>query len=335
MEPLLIAAWMIGTRLLLAVSIAIAIGRWIREDPAVAARFVVSTVLVVALGVLGVIVLLADGDAWMTVFFGLPAVSGAAAVLLSPRGEPASMRVGVGVMAVVLGSAMLVILGIEGVVCTLMASPLVFAMFFVGAAVGRVMRWGIDLGREARDHFRVRSVVAVALLLLLPGAKEIELRAGDRVRVEAVESTIRVAAPPDAVWAALEEIDAVHGPKPLLLRIGLPVPLRCEMEGDGVGARRTCFFDRGRIDEVVTVWDPPRRMELEITHWTLPGRHWLGYLDASYELREAAPGITEVTRVTTISSNLRPSWYWRPLEHVGVRSEHEYLLRHVKRSIEQ
>lgn len=108
----------------------------------------------------------------------------------------------------------------------------------------------------------------------------------------------------------------------------------CEMDGTGVGARRTCYFDVGRIEERVSVWDPPGRMELEIVHWTLPGRHWLGYQSASYELRAAGNGETEVTRITTITSNLRPAWYWRRLEHLGVRSEHGYLLRDVKRTLE-
>ena len=331
-EETLFAIWIVGSRIAFAIGIAAILRRWIRQDPALAGRFVVSTIFVVVLGVACVIVLVVDGDAWLTVFLGLPAVAGALAVLLSPGRTRASARIGIGVTAVVLASALLIVLGIEGMVCCLMASPLLALAYGFGTLLGFAIR-AVILS-ATKDDTALRSTAAGLLLLTLPGAKAVEFRRGDAVRIEAVESRVRIAAPPDAVWNALEEIDAVHGPKPLLLRIGLPVPTMCEMEGTGVGARRTCHFDRGRIDEVVSAWDPPHRMELEIVHWTLPGRHWLGYLSASYELRPADNGETEVARITTISSNLRPSWYWRPLEHLGVRAEHDYLLQDVKRRLE-
>lgn len=329
----LLVLFLVGSRIALAIGIAAILRRWIREDPALAGRFVVSTILVVVLGVTGVIVLVVDGDAWLTVFLGLPAVAGALAVLLSPGRTRASARIGIGVTAGVLASALLIVLGIEGLVCCLMASPLLALSYGFGTLFGFAIRAAILAA--TKDDTALRSTMAAVLLLALPGAKAVELSRADSVRVEAVESRLRIAAAPHTVWNALEEIDAVHGPKPFLLRIGLPVPTMCEMEGEGVGARRTCHFDRGRIDEVVSVWDPPRRMELEIVHWTLPGRHWLGYRSASYELRDAGNGETEVSRITTISSNLRPSWYWRPLEHLGVHAEHDYLLQDVKRRLEE
>lgn len=331
-EDFLFPIWIFGSRIAIAIGIAWILRRWIREDPALAGRFLVSTIFVVVLGVAGVIVLVVDGDAWLTVFLGLPAAAGALAVLLSPGRTRASARIGIGVTAGVLASALLIVLGIEGLVCCLMASPLLALSYGFGTLFGFAIRYAILA--TTKDDTALRSTIAGLLLLALPGAKAVELRRGDAVRLEAVESRILIDASPAAAWNALEEIDAVHGPKPFLLRIGLPVPTSCEMEGTGVGARRTCHFDRGRIDEIVSVWDPPRRMELEIVHWTLPGRHWLGYRSASYELRDAGNGKTEVARITTISSNLRPSWYWRPLEHLGVRAEHDYLLQDVKRRLE-
>jgi hypothetical protein len=41
-----------------------------------------------------------------------------------------------------------------------------------------------------------------------------------------------------------------------------------------------------------------------------------------------------ITRKTTIVSRLAPAWYWRPLEKIGVETEHEYLFEEVKRKIE-
>ena len=337
MGELGILLWVVLSRVAIAGAIVFVLTQWPRREPRVLRHLVVSTVLVTAAGVAGVIVLLGNGDAWLAVFFGLPAVAGAASVLLGPRGGYSS-RVGAGVTGIVLTSSMLILLGLEGLVCCLLAFPLLAASYaggvLVGVGVGFVLRAGIALCWPGRDDTTVRGVATALLLVALPGAKDLELHRATGARVEPIESRIRITATPPQIWAALEEIDAVHGPKPLLLRIGLPVPTMCEMDGTGVGARRTCHFDVGRIEERVSVWDPPRRMELEIVHWTLPGRHWLGYESASYELRETAPGETEVSRVTTITSNLRPAWYWRPLERAGVRAEHDYLLRDVKRRLE-
>jgi hypothetical protein len=135
------------------------------------------------------------------------------------------------------------------------------------------------------------------------------------------------------VWDALVVIDHVSAAKPLLLRIGLPVPERCTLEGNGVGAVRTCYFNAGRIEERVTRWEPARRLDVQIERVTLPGRHWLGFKSASYVMESLSPGKTRVTRTTTISSQLRPAWYWRHLEKLGVDAEHDYLFKGLVNSL--
>ncbi len=69
-------------------------------------------------------------------------------------------------------------------------------------------------------------------------------------------------------------------------------------------------------------------MGLRIDRTHMPGRHWLGFETASYHLEAKASG-TQLTRTTVISSHLYPAWYWRPLERLGVESEHKYLLQDV------
>lgn len=60
----------------------------------------------------------------------------------------------------------------------------------------------------------------------------------------------------------------------------------------------------------------------------MPGRHWLGFERAEYRL-ESKRQTTVLTRITTVTSNLAPSWYWRPFERLGVESEHRYILQNV------
>ena len=64
---------------------------------------------------------------------------------------------------------------------------------------------------------------------------------------------------------------------------------------------------------------------MSIDRTNLPGRHWLGFQDAKYDLRMYNGG-TVLTPETTIISNLYPAWYWQPSERWGVASEHDYIL---------
>jgi len=106
------------------------------------------------------------------------------------------------------------------------------------------------------------------------------------------------------------------------------------MRGSGVGAKRTCYFDQGYIEETVTEWSPPEVMGLSIDRTNMPGRHWLDFENAKYELRRDNSG-TMLTRTTTITSNLYPVWYWRPFERWGVASEHEYIFGDLARRFPQ
>ena len=104
------------------------------------------------------------------------------------------------------------------------------------------------------------------------------------------------------------------------------------MNGSGVGATRTCHFNSGLIHERVTMWNPPHYLEFEVEEVQLPGRHWLGFQGAAYQL-EQRDGGTWVSRTTTVTSTLRPACYWRFFEHLGTKTEHEYILNSLKTSV--
>ncbi len=131
-------------------------------------------------------------------------------------------------------------------------------------------------------------------------------------------------ATPEQVWANIQSLDSLAGTKPLLMYLGLPIPQRCVLQGTAVGSKRTCYFDQGSIEETILEWNPPRRMRLSIDRTNMPGRHWLDFDGAEYDLQPDADG-TVITRVTTIRSNLSPTWYWGRFERWGVQSEHQYL----------
>ncbi|HJY86995.1 MAG TPA: hypothetical protein VKE24_09180 [Candidatus Acidoferrales bacterium] len=225
-----------------------------------------------------------------------------------------------------LGSLVLLIaFGKEGPLCALMAFVFLLVTIGIGVLLGIAARVLVKSGRAQNTTAGMFVLVAPVLLFW---AKQLEKPLLDRARMETVSTSIWVPDSPDRTWLEIQSIDSIHGAKPWLMYVGLPVPQRCSLEKASVGARRTCYFDKGYIEETVVKWDPPHFMSLQIDRTHMPGRHWLGFEGASYILEPEGKG-TRLTRTTVISSHLYPAWYWRPLERLGVKSEHQYLLQDV------
>jgi hypothetical protein len=263
----------------------------------------------------------------LVLFMVLPSATGFATALVA-RGKDiiiASLAI-----AVVICTGALALTGREGGVCVLMSAPLIFGGLTIGAFVG----WGFT--QFTKDFRRGRTMTLLMLAGLpffLMGANKVEQKTQTTPRVETIANTLVTDASPEVVWEQLKTFDRIQGTKGLLMTIGLPVPVSCSMSGEGVGAIRTCYFEEGHIAERITEWNPPSSMKFDVIEFDVPGRPWLSFKDASYELTTEG-GKTVVTRKTTILSILGPAWYWRPLEKIGVETEHEYLFEEVKRKIE-
>jgi hypothetical protein len=281
------------------------------------------TVPIAVLGfVLGAEILQSYG---FSLFIGGPFALGMISVLLFgfSRPQPFGACIRLGLTAAALTGLALLALALEGVICLIMATPIVFFLTFFGALVGYVI--------QARPWLSDETVgVMLAVLGALPGLMaaetvkpEEQLSFSDRV--ETVVTTVVLEASLEQVWDALLVTDDVSADKPLLLQIGPPIPKRCTLEGTGVGATRTCHFDLGIVEERVTGWDPPFGLHMQIVRVTLPGRHWLRFERTSFVIEGLAPNKARVTRATTISSKLRPAWYWRFFERMGIEAEHEYV----------
>jgi hypothetical protein len=237
-----------------------------------------------------------------------------------------AQQISAAAVVAMLGSlAVLIASKAETPLCAVLAFPFLFAGLIMGVGLAHLSRQVVNLGRGGGA---MKSMLFLSVPLLLFAGHRFELSALVHPRHEVVMSSIWIEASPDRVWTDLRSFDSLTVEKPILMYIGLPIPIRCTMQGNGEGSRRICYFDQGYIEETVTEWKPPSRMRLSIDRTNMPGRHWLGFEDAEYDLEQSGAG-TILNRKTTIISNLYPAWYWRPLERCGVVSEHDYILRDV------
>lgn len=232
--------------------------------------------------------------------------------------------------SILIALSVLFITGLEGIICVVMASPILLLGAWFGGLTGYVFR---RLLQRAFPSLREKPLIVLMLLLspLMVGmASHLEKPYREVESLTTFTTSIDLPVTRDQAWQLLAQMQPLDGPRPFLIRRGLPLPLSCELESESVGARRICYFDQGRIEQTITAWEPGRHMNIRVDRSTLPGRLWLRFDSASYDLEEI-PGATRVIRHTTIGSRLYPRWYWRPLEKWGVTSEHQYVLSNIRR----
>jgi hypothetical protein len=264
------------------------------------------------------------------VFFLVPFVVGFAIAMVAQDMRSVTAAA---ILATIASLGMLIAFGREGLLCALMSIPLLFIGLAVGVTLGFLFNKLVAKFRGGSNSTTFMSVILLTMPLLIVAGHRVEVATLVYPRREIVTSTIRLAADPSRVWSELRSFDSLSAKKPLLMYVGLPIPMKCVMEGNGLGAKRTCYFNHGYIHETVIEWSPPNLMVLSIDRTNMPGRHWLGFEQASYELRWDGSA-TVLTRNTTIISNLYPVSYWRPLERWGVSSEHGYIFSDLARRLQ-
>ena len=182
-----------------------------------------------------------------TLFFFVPVVTGfTVACFVNP------FRVALLTVVICYGFVSLYLLfaGLEGIICVAMATPLIL----LGAALGALCSWALQRRCKSQATLLLFPLIGLPAIF---GAGQVEEELYPVDRVEEIISTHVVGVPAEKAWETLIAAGHISGRKPLLLRIGLPVPIRCTLEGTGVGAKRTCYFDSGFIEERIIAWDPP------------------------------------------------------------------------------
>jgi hypothetical protein len=284
----------------------------------------------VAVGVLceigGYLLMRGDQQEYGSVIFILvPFVTGVVITIFTPQGTRILACV---VGTVLLCLSVLIFTGLEGYICCFMALPLVL----VGVGLGALIGLGVKerFIKEKKNSAQIKMLLLVFMATFLVAAKNVEMPLIKNPRYETFEQSVTLPVLPDKAWNLVKSMNRLEATKPFLLKIGLPIPQSCEVDEEAVGGNRVCYFNSGMISQKITEWDFPKSMKVDVIKSTLPGRHWLKFIDAGYDFIPNG-NKTIVVRKTTISSHLYPRWYWRPFEEWGVQSEHKYVLSDVLR----
>ena len=260
------------------------------------------------------------------------------AYLANRRTELSSRQTNLLVLAAAtLGGIALILFALEGVICLIMASPLVLPFAWLGGALGRHMA-------QVRNGYE-RPLMAIALL---PALFALEGAVPPETALQTRES-IDVAAPPAAVWRALTAGAPIAVPPGLAGRAGLAYPMRGSLTGSGVGATRIGYFSTGIARERVTAWQPGRQLAFRLLsqppamdemspYRRVHAPHLLGYFDTaetSFDLQPLPGGGTRLFVTASHRLRIAPVPYWEPIARWAARENSRRVLLDLKLKAER
>ncbi len=262
--------------------------------------------------------MLAGIGAW-SLWFGVPAASGA---ILGYRVRVRWFLLPILILTVIICVPFaLFTMNLTGLFCGLTIAAAMFGPLVVGTLLGAALRLILKA-----TGFSQRSYLPVFALMLLPVATALLEGRPGALQPEVVRTTRVVAAAPDELWDNLMFYENVPAEKPLLLRLGLPAPIRAEGPITSVGDVTRCLYNKGSITKQVTAIAPGKALAFDVTHQDVHFEHDVRLISGSFEFDPIAPGRTRITLVTTYQPLVSPRFWWRPLETIALHTLHDHVI---------
>lgn len=228
--------------------------------------------------------------------------------------------------------------GLSGVICIVMAIGLVIPFIFLGYVITiLVKRYKLIKGTNKL------SVLFLPLIPFLIAAPTEHFLKKEKETIIEVKTEKIFNYTPNQVYDAIKSVDTLDAEKPFLLKLDLPIPTKCVLEKEEVGALRTCYFKGGRlsnadfgggtITERVTEIKRGKVLKMDVIDYNLIGRKWLGFKQAIYYFEPVGNGSCKLIRITTYTSVLTPRFYWEPMEKLGVKQEHDYVFNNLEKDL--
>ena len=207
----------------------------------------------------------------------------------------------------------------EGVICLLMAAPLVWGFLLLGTLVG----WRVVQPRTPRG-LRVSVVPALIGMVAVDC-----LASHDYERV--VETRRVIAAPPAQVFPHVVAFDRIDEPSGFwLCKLGLPAPEVVIVNG----SRRDCVFTGNLVfQERITENVPNKRLTFEIVkqpdHPEILGHAKV--IQGQMELIDNQNGTTTLIGRSRYALYVHPAWYFDRWAQAIGHGVHERVFDHIER----
>ena len=235
-------------------------------------------------------------------------------------------------ISLVLMCVLLLTTGMDGMICVFMALPLIVFGVLFGFFTRR--SFSKNTKQNSQSSNLLKSSVLPFLFFIGVGLLEKTVSA-DGPEIIDVKTEMILLNTPMEVYETIKSVDTLVGEKPFLMKLDLPVPVKCVLEKEEVGGIRTCYFTGGTITERITELEKGKILKMDVIDYQLTGRKWLGFKEAIYLFEPAGENSCKLTRITTYTSELKPRFYWEPLEKWGIRQEHDYVFANLKNDLKK
>jgi hypothetical protein len=266
--------------------------------------------------------LLGWADLGMAFFFFLPLAVGISSGLLPDLKEAIIGTIS----SLFIFSLFLVVTKAEGIICVIMALPILLLAMWIGWLIGRAIR-------SKKGEVHLKSTIAPVFIFLIVNI--LEIFSGNPSVPSSASTSIVLNATPESVYNSIIEVDTVDVETNFLQKIGLPTPRKCVLSEAKVGGTRLCEFEEGLILETIKEITPNKYLRMEVTECKLDReRHWLKFNEDIYNIESVDNRQTKITRTTTYSSTLKPRLYWELMEGLTIKTEHDFVFRNLKKDVE-
>jgi hypothetical protein len=150
------------------------------------------------------------------------------------------------------------IIGWEGLICLILATPVYLVCAMIGGVLGRVVMRSIGGGAR---------VIVASVVLLAPGTSAlIESTRPPPRELRHADTQILIHATPDVVWQNIIRVPAITEPLGgVFYRMGFPKPIEATLSYEGVGGIRNARFEKNlTFIETIDEWQPLERLSFRI-----------------------------------------------------------------------
>ena len=242
----------------------------------------------------------------------------------------------IGALTVLSALSLVLLMGMDGLVCVLMAAPLAAPLGAFGGWMAFQIEY-LDLKASWLGAFLVLPIATLAWDMNV------------RSPLLHVTTQIVVHATPEQVWPHVVSFAELPPPDEWIFHTGLAYPIRARIVGTGTGAVRYCQFSTGPFVEPITIWDQPHLLHFRVSYnpaplneWSPWGqilpRHLQGYFvseQGQFHLTALPGGRTLLSGTTWYRHGLWPAEYWRWWSDAIIHRIHLRVLMHVRNLAEE
>lgn len=211
----------------------------------------------------------------------------------------------------------------EGVICLVMAMPLLWGIMGIGYAIGRCF-----------TQLKQSKTLSVSLAPLILLAVVAETSGSLPNYPDTITDSVTVMAPPDYVWRHV--VDYPDNPSPSnywLWRIGLAMPTHSVAPVQKVGEPRACKFSGDQaFDEPITELEPSKKLTFDVTRQP-KNPESIGHMTVDrgqITLKPNADGSTTLTVTSWYRLRVRPAGYFDLWASDVTRHIHYRVLGYMK-----